>query len=150
MNYNTALSTECFIYPGAYALLPETKTRLGELKSEIIESADRLPVNINEFPDCYRFEAGIPFASREEIMLDIKDGILSIIILRRTSSPGDVRKNVLQMHEFTDAPIERHIELPENANAEFISAEFSNGILRIDIPIDNNKPSANSGQIVIY
>ena len=150
MQFNSTSTTDCLVYPGEYALLPEVKSRLSELKAGWNESLARLPVNINEFPDCYRIEAGISVASREEIMIDITNNILSIIVLRKTIVHEDPKREVLQIHEFSDEPLERHIELPVDANVEFTSAQFTNGILRIDIPKDYQQTSTNSVRIVVY
>jgi len=150
MNHNTGATNECPVYPGEYVLLPEIKSRLDRFKSGGKDTSVQLPVNMNEFPDCYRIEVAIPGAVREEILMDITDNVLSIVVFRKEIVGETVGKEVLQLHEFNDEPVERQILLPDDANAEFISAGFVNGILRLDIPKDYTQTRTNSNQVVVY
>lgn len=103
-------------------------------------------VNMDEFTDCFKIEVTVPGIKREDIFVHVQGDILSIIVLLKDSL--ELKKN-LKIHEYNAEHLERYIVLPPNADTEFVSAEHTQGMLKLCIPKTLKPPKNNVVQIVI-
>ncbi|MEO6290498.1 MAG: Hsp20/alpha crystallin family protein [Ginsengibacter sp.] len=133
------------VYPGEYNLMPETEALLKDLKTK--EHGSKPLVNMDELKDCYKIKVVIPGAMREDIFIDIDKNVLSIAVLQHDSNGG---KKKLAIHEFESNNFERHIILPQNADAIFVNAEYKEGILYIYIPKAEIPVRNMSARVVVY
>jgi HSP20 family protein len=138
---------ECHVYPGEFIALPEEEKMLHELNVPGKQPEGKPLVNLDEFNDCYRIEVALPGIKRENIFVHVKEHFISIAILHKDI--GGVNQK-MQIHEFDCKCIERHLLLPDNADTEFISAEFRHGILRLHIPKTQKEPAVHTHQVVVY
>ncbi len=138
---------ECLVYPGEYIPLPGIEALLNELKLSGKESAIKLSVNMDENKGCYKIEIVLPGIKREDIFIDVVENILSVIVLYKNS---DELKRKLQIHEFDTDFLERHLLLPDDADTEFVCAEYKQGILCLHIPKSKAHLQTISNQIVVY
>jgi HSP20 family protein len=92
-------------------------------------------------------EVIIAGAKREDIFINVNDRILSIIVLNMAC---ENLQQGLQLHEFDNRSIKRYVFLPANANTEFVSAEYKDGILCLHIPKSQGKPALINQRIVVY
>jgi len=140
---------ETSVYPGKYVPLPEKEALFAELKISGIDSSVQLPaVNMEELKDCFKIEVLIPGVKREDIFTYIENNILSIIVLNINSERINTEK--LEIHEFDAGCLQRHILLPGNADAEFISAEYKEGTLSIYISKTEEHSKTNTHHVMIY
>jgi HSP20 family protein len=135
---------EHYSYPGEYIPLPQAEDLLKKVNKAL---GSKPLVNIEEYPDSYKVEVNIPGAKREDIFINTNDRILSIIVLRMTCENVHYQ---IQRHEFDNRSIERHVFLPADADTEFVSAEYKEGIVCMHIPRSEGHPSLSSGRIVVY
>ena len=147
MKNNFSCQKEYSAYPGEYIPMPEAKAMLKELKLTPKDFLAKPPVNMEEYKDCYKIDVIIPGVRREDIFIYVQDTILSIMVLHMAC---EGLKKKLQIHEFDIKGRERHILLPENADTEFVSAEYKQGILRLHIPKSLQPAATNFQQIVVY
>jgi len=147
MNHPITSCRECLVYPGEYIPLPGIEVLLNELKLTRKESAIKPLVNMEEYKGSYQIEVALPGIKREDIFIDVVDNILSVIVLHKNS---DELKRKLQIHEFDTDFLERHLLLPEDADAEFVGAEYKEGILCLHIPKRETHQKTNINQIVVY
>jgi HSP20 family molecular chaperone IbpA len=56
----------------------------------------------------------------------------------------------LQLHEFDNRPIKRQVYLPTNADTEFISAEYKEGIVYLHLPKSQQHPVLSIQRIAVY
>ena len=149
MTCNLPYPKEHSVYPGEYVLLPEKEALLAGLRISGIDSALQLPaVNMEELKDCFKIEILIPGVKREDIFTYVENNILSIVVLRNNCDQLKIDK--LQIHEFDTEYLQRHILLPDNADAEFISAEYKEGMLSIYISKTDEPSKINTQHILIY
>jgi HSP20 family protein len=146
MKHNLFYSKECLVYPGEYAPMQAVEARLEELLTSNDSVAKPL-VNMDECRDCYKIEVAVPGVRREDFFITAHDTRLSIVVLHKEDEK--VKKG-LKMHEFDTNCFERHLLLPENADTEFVSAEYNQGILSLQIPKTYQPPKAGTSQIVVY
>jgi HSP20 family protein len=143
-NLNNKCST---VYPGEYVPLAAMVLLLEkQLKYDDIDN-QKAQVIISEYKDCFRFEVALPGANRENIFIEIFDNTLSIVVLHIEGS--FVKKNSTTL-EFGQHFMERYITLPKYADAEFISAEYKQGILKICMPKTEIAFKEVTQQIVVY
>ncbi len=138
---------ECPVYPGEYVPRQGMERRMAILRSGRKKIETTLQVNIKELPEAFRMEIALPGVDRDEILLFVHDGMLIIDVLhdRENERPG-----ISQLQEFDMSGKERQIELPENADTEFVSAEYRKGLLNLFIPKAEKKVASGKKQIIVY
>jgi HSP20 family protein len=147
MKDNLYYNRERLVYPGEYVPMQEVEALLEKLVLAGNDSVAKPLVNMDESRDCYKIEVAVPGVSREDFFIAVHDTTLSIVVLHKEDEK--VKKG-LQMHEFDTTCFERHLLLPENADTEFVSAEYNQGILSLHIPKTYKPPKARTSQIVVY
>lgn len=148
MKENVTYKKEYPVYPGEYALLPESEAMLQALRIGNKNSAILPLVNMEEMDDCFKIDMLVPGSKREDVFIYIYENVLTVVVLHK-----DLRESTkkLPIHEFVPTCLERHILLPADADTEFISAEYRQGILSMHIPRNGQTtPSRERRQIVIY
>ena len=140
--------SEYCIYPGNYVpVLNET-----ELNEEIVKlKQDGMivpSVNITESGDCYKVEIALPGVDRESFLVYAEKNVLSVYVVHRHQKVGDPEK--FRLHEFNCNCFERHIELPIDADTEFVSADYKEGVLRIYVPKASAQSIVKHTRIVVY
>jgi HSP20 family protein len=140
-------SGECLVYPGEYTPVRENMQQGPADKHQAETALSKLLLNLDEHSDHFKIEVQLPGVRRENICIRVIDNILNILVQN-----GDwlAAHNKLHIHEFNSDRLERQIELPANADAEFVSAEFRQGILELHIPKTTEVFSHSNSDIVVY
>ena len=89
-------------------------------------------VNVAEGKDGVQVVVEIPGVPKEDVKLQIHDGTLTISGERKSPEnvdTADVLRREIQYGSFT-----RTIQLPESIDTEKVTADYSNGVLRIALP----------------
>ncbi len=89
--------------------------------------------------DHFKVEFEMPGVDEKNIKVSIKNGILTVIGSKETSSKDD-GKNYL-MREINYGSFERQIALPENVDPSNAEATFKKGMLWVSIPKKSNDKS---------
>lgn len=136
------------VYPGEYVPLLKEEEMQEELKQwNKIEIA--LPqVNITEQSNSFKVELAIPGAKREDFLIHIDENILSVCVLH--THCNSYKPENFHLHEFDHSCFDRHIILPENADAEFASAEYFSGILFVHMQKTKQPRKNNHIHIAVY
>jgi HSP20 family protein len=87
------------------------------------------PVDIYELEDKLVVLADMPGASKDEISIDVENNVLTLDAKSRVESPGNA---VYQEFEFVN--FHRQFELSEQFDVEKINADYTNGVLAINLP----------------
>ncbi len=101
------------------------------------EIAFRPTVDISESDKDYRLELTIPGVEKENITIDLKDNFLIISGERKKVEKESTKKYLKE--ETVYGSFKRSFQLPENVDAETITAELNQGVLSIVIPKDEKK-----------
>lgn len=92
----------------------------------------RVPaVNISETTDNYHIELAVPGLKKEDFKLNLEHNTLSIST-EQSSTSEDNQKNYSK-REYSYNSFVRYFTLPESADNTNINANYTDGILRIDI-----------------
>jgi HSP20 family protein len=147
MKNHPLFCSDCLVYPGEYTPMREKEKASFRLKNSRQETVITPAINMDEYDDHYRVEVLIPGVRRENILVHVLDNLLHISVMNDISQEAE-RK--LQVHEFNPGRVERKLLLPENADTEFVSAEYKYGILKLYIPKAAEIIQQNNNNIVVY
>ena len=92
-----------------------------------------VPVNICEQRDFLEIELAVPGFGKEEISIQVDEN-RSLRISGKPAERQSPSEAVFRKKEFTVRAFTKNYRLGKGLNAEEISADFENGILRISIP----------------
>jgi HSP20 family protein len=115
--------TSTAIYPGIYQPVFTKEQELVTVRGS------KPPVNIIEFPDYYQVEMPAPGFKKEDFFIKTQGSTLIIVVHKRCSN---ITKDACyRQHGFHCRYIARNIDLPGDADTEFGTAEYNNGVLSI-------------------
>jgi HSP20 family protein len=87
--------------------------------------------NISETEDHFHVELAAPGLKKGDFKINIDRNVLNISVERRNEN-SDMQRNYSK-REYSYSSFIRSFTLPEVANAENITAAYSDGVLQIDI-----------------
>lgn len=98
-----------------------------------LQSFDWTPrVNVEELEDKFEITAEIPGMKKEDIDIEVRDGILTIKGERKfEKEEKDTNFNIC---ERSCGTFQRDFTLPENVTTDDIEAEYADGILKLAVP----------------
>lgn len=130
------------IYPGIYQ---PVFTREQE---PIMVKSSKPPVNIIEFPDYYQIEMPVPGFQNHEF--SIKTHGCSLVIVARKECSNSIEEAHYHLHSFRYQYITRTVNLPHDADTEFGTAAYKNGVLYIYLSKTNYPVPNNQNFIIVY
>jgi len=124
------------IYPGIYQPVFTKEQDVVKIKSS------KPPVNIMEYPDYYEIEMPAPGFQKDNFF--IKTNGCSLLIVGYKKSTANTDETQYHQHAFQCRYVSRSIDLPNDADTEFGTAEYTNGILYIYLykascPVQNHQ-----------
>ena len=103
-----------------------------ELGVSFFQGSARPKVNIKNCNDKIQIVAEIAGLSKDEVEVEVKDGILTLRGEKRIEKEDSSGDYILK--ELSHAQFQRSFELGENLDSKNINATFENGTLTLDIP----------------
>jgi HSP20 family protein len=89
-------------------------------------------VNTRESEFAYHIDVDLPGVKKEDIKVDVKDGVLTISGERKFKN--EVKEEDFYKIETAFGKFSRSFNLPDDADVEHIEAKNENGVLEIVIP----------------
>jgi HSP20 family protein len=136
--YYTATS----IYPGIYQPDFSKEQEVKKIKG------CKPPVNIMEFPDHYEVEMPVPGFQKEDLL--VKTLGCSLLIAGYKKCSNTINEVRYHQHDFRYQFITSKIDLPGDADTEFGTAEFKNGILYIYLYKTSYPVQNRQNFIIVY
>ncbi len=97
-------------------------------------------VDIREQPDCYQISAELPGVKREDIQIELEDGILTVTAEIRRENQAESEGRVIRQERRYGKYL-RSFNLGTDIQDTDISASFENGILKLTAPkVTETKP----------
>ncbi|GIL91763.1 hypothetical protein Vretimale_14872 [Volvox reticuliferus] len=116
---------------GALGVSPSTANVNGSRPSA---GHPNLAMDIIEKPTAYELHADTPGMSPEDVKVELHDGVLTVSGERKVSHTVKDDGNKVWRSERSSYTFSRAFALPENANAEDITATIDKGVLKVTIP----------------
>lgn len=104
-----------------------------------INKWSQAPVNIHETKDAYHLELSAPGLKKEDIKINVENGLLTISYEKDESTTSEEYKTVRR--EFTYNSFKRSFTLNDKVNASEIQGKYENGVLKVLLP---KKPEAQA------
>ena len=142
-----SISKESVLYPGEYVPMKNQASSGEYLRGMDIEVVSQPRVNIAEYEHFYKLEVVVPGVRREDIVIELHGKLLSFFVSHNISEECDRKE---RLHEFDGCYFERHISLPRNCDPEFISAEYKDGIIVMQIPKSVWGEQVFNRRVVVY
>ena len=144
----TTTKNASMIYPGQYVPLHN----LDEVEKE---SHNRgrggqiiMAATVTDLRDSYKIDIKVPGASREEFFVYAIGNILFVELIHDQHSSYVGR--TFTMSGFERVGYGCQVRLPENADLEFVSAEYREGILCLMVPKTNEPAGMRYSVIAVY
>lgn len=102
-------------------------------------------VDIRETPNAYVLDMDLPGFTEKDVELSLKDKVLSISS-KKEEKKEEKHEGEWLIRERKICSFSRKFTLPQDIDAEKVTAEFKNGVLTVDIP---RRPEPESKQISI-
>jgi len=127
------LSEALSLHDAMNQLLAESFVRPGAMLART--GSYTFPVNIYGAGDELKVEALLPGVSPEDVDLTLEKGVLSITARRHGAEAGEGEtKHQWHLQEFGRGEFTRAIVLPFPADANGVTADFTNGVLTVTVP----------------
>ena len=117
--------------------------------SKSLELGTSIPaVNTKETDESYHMEVAIPGMKKEDFNIDLNDNILTISSEKKEEKEEKDGEKITR-REFSYSSFKRSFQLPENIKKNDISAEYSDGLLKLALPKTEPKQVESRKQIDI-
>ncbi len=102
-------------------------------------------VDVRETPNAYVLDMDLPGMSEKDVEINLKDRVLSISS-KVEEKKEEKKEGEWLIKERRSSCFSRRFTLPQDIDAEKVTAEFKHGVLSVDIP---RKPETQAKQIAI-
>lgn len=102
-------------------------------------------VDVRETPDAYILDMDLPGFTEKDVEINLKDRVLSISS-KLQEKQEEKKEGEWLIKERRSSCFSRRFTLPQDIDAEKVTAEFKHGVLSVDIP---RKPEPQAKQIAI-
>ncbi len=93
------------------------------------EQREEFPIDLYQDKDAYVVRAELPGFRKEDLGIEVTDGILTVTAHQKTEPQADSKEKVAQ-----ERRVSRSLSLPEQVNVEAIKAGYENGVLTVTLP----------------
>ena len=90
--------------------------------------------NIVETENSYELRIATPGLDKQDMNMEISDGILSISAEKTNEEKEDIRNGRFNRMEYNYTSWNRSFTIPKDCDSSKITAEYRNGELRVNIP----------------
>lgn len=102
--------------------------------SKKLELGTSVPaVNTKETEEAYVLEIAVPGMQKEDINVDLDNNLLTISSEKEEEKEEKDGEKITR-REFSYSSFNRSFQLPENIDTEAISANYSDGLLKLSLP----------------
>lgn len=105
-----------------------------------------VPVNIHETSDAFHLELNAPGLKKEDIKLQVENGLLTVSYEKKEETESEDYKTVRREFKYND--FKRSFTLGDKIDAENIRGKYEDGILKVYLP-KKAEAQPNSKQIEI-
>jgi HSP20 family protein len=89
-------------------------------------------VNVTESKDAFKVNVAAPGFKKGDFKLETRNGYITIS--GESSASQEDQEETFTRREYAYNTFSRSFSLPENVNAEAISAEYADGVLKVTLP----------------
>lgn len=136
------------VYPGSYVSPLNNKKIINEINNCAGQPADHFPVNVTDSADTFKIEIAIPGIKKEEFLITAKKNSISVIVAHKNEISNESPDS--SSHQLGSICFEKHFVLPQNVDPEYLSAEYTEGILCLHLSKTKQPARQPNTQILVY
>jgi HSP20 family protein len=106
-------------------------------------------VNIKEEKDIYKIELAAPGLKKEDFNIAVGGNILTISSEKKSESKEGNESDNYYSREYNYSSFERSLTLPDNVDADKITAKYNDGVLNVSVPKKPGSSTSNGRTINI-
>ncbi len=91
-------------------------------------------VNVKETENEFVLEVAAPGMNKEDFNLELDDKLLSISSEKKEEKETENKEEKFTMREFSYSSFKRSFTLPESIDTSKITADYKDGVLKVDLP----------------
>ena len=134
-------------------MLPSRKYYLDSIFDNFMDEGsdnfDVMKCDVYEKDGAYHIEADIPGFKKDEIQMELNDGVLTISAAKGLDKDEEDKKGNYIRKERYAGSMSRSFYVGENMKEEDIHAKYENGILTLDVPKEQKKAVPEKRYIAI-
>ncbi|GAB4048929.1 Hsp20/alpha crystallin family protein [Spirosoma litoris] len=115
--------------------------------NSLFRDNDLPAVNVREEADRFQLEVIAPGMKKDDFKLEMNDGRLTISA--ETKSESEEKKDSYRRKEYSYKSFSRTFDLPDNLESDNVQANYSDGVLKIDLKKKAALPKAEPKLIPI-
>ena len=116
-----------------YSNLRDEMDRLFEVAFPALSTFQReFPVDLYQEKEAFVVRAELPGFRKEDLQVEVADGVLTLSGQRKTGTPSDKEKTSVATAQ--ERRVSRAISLPEHVQLDKIQATYENGVLTVKLP----------------
>lgn len=96
------------------------------------EKWNTVPANIHQTKDAYHIELSVPGLKKEDIKINVEDGLLTISYEKQENSKSEEYNTIRR--EFSYNSFKRTFTLGDKINSTDIQAKYEDGVLKLLLP----------------
>ncbi|HAD13994.1 MAG TPA: heat-shock protein Hsp20, partial [Saprospirales bacterium] len=89
-------------------------------------------VNVTESKDAFKVNVAAPGFKKGDFKLEVRNGYITIS--GESSASKEDQEETFTRREYAYNTFSRSFSLPENVNADAISAQYADGVLKVTLP----------------
>ena len=105
--------------------------------------------DVRETEDTYELDVDLPGFKKDEVTLELKNGVLTIQAVKGLDKDETDKKGKYIRQERYAGSCSRSFYVGKGVEPEEIGAKFENGILEISVPKETKKPEVKSTSVSI-
>jgi len=148
MENNQNADTDYMVYPGVYVPSRDDQEVEAELKLLQGSKTCEPDIHIIETKDTFNVEIPIPGKKRGDFYLHAYGNIVSLSVMKKESLEPENWHS--QADRYSYQCFDRQIILPKHAATEFVSAEYTDGVLHLVVPKIKRLYRGRYSRIVVY
>lgn len=123
---------ELGLFPNVSAWMDDFFSDSGDWPKPAIKGVSIPAVNVAETQDAFKLEVAVPGFKKEDFKIEIDGNRLKIS--GESKSEREDKEEKLMRREFSYQQFSRWFTLPENVHPDKISAQYTDGILLVNLP----------------
>lgn len=108
------------------------------LEKKIAKDIIKTDANLSETDNCYKVTMELSGVDRDDIDIEYQDGLLTVKAEKKEEKED--KNEDFYRKECSYGTVERSFSLPNNVKEDTIKADYNNGVLKIKIEKNGNKP----------
>lgn len=132
-------------YPGTYQA-PQAPSNCSDQPARYLPDNDDACFELKDMQDHYQVSLYMPNQKREDFLVTVNNGQLTVSVFHRQHALAENTPVYMERNYCFN----RSLQLPRNAETDFVSAEYRNGMLFLQFPKRYREYGSTRTNVAVY